>query len=218
MRVGFLGGTGTEAKGLALRFAAAGARVVLGSRLQERAVNAAEDYCRLLGQPLFEGATNRDVLSACGLVFLTVPFDKAVSVVEACRSDFPQKLVLVDVTVPMRFRDGQAEYVEQEGKSNAEVIADHLPAGVDLVAAFKTIPAHLLAETGKPLDCDLFVCGESPAAKQTVIDAARTITTLRPLDAGPLRNARILERMTILVAQLNRRHKSKDARYRIVGI
>ena len=89
---------------------------------------------------------------------------------------------------------------------------------MDLVAAFKTIPAHVLSEIDQPLDCDVFVCGESPGAKQTVMEAARMIPTLRPVDAGPLRNARILERMTVLVVQLNRRYKSKGARFRVVGI
>ena len=218
MRIGFLGGTGTEAKGLALRFACAGAQVILGSRRGDRAAGTAADYNRLLGQASIEGETNREMLSRCSLVFLTVPFDQAVSAVEACRQDFPSGLVLVDVTVPMQFKNGQADFVEQERGSNSEIIAGSLPAGVDLVAAFKTIPAHLLAETDRPLDCDVFVCGDSAGARQTVIEAARMIPTLRPLDAGPLRNARILERMTFLVAQLNRRYKSKSARYRIVGV
>jgi hypothetical protein len=207
-----------EAKGLALRFAAAGAQVILGSRQRDRAAATAAEYSRLLGEGRIEGASNSDMLSRCGLAFLTVPFDQALSAVDACRSEFPSGLVLVDVTVPMKFKNGQADYVEQERGSNSEVIAAHLPAGVDLVAAFKTIPAHVLSEIDQPLDCDVFVCGESPGAKQTVMEAARMIPTLRPVDAGPLRNARILERMTVLVVQLNRRYKSKGARFRVVGI
>jgi NADPH-dependent F420 reductase len=218
MQIGFLGGTGIEGKGLALRFAAAGARVILGSRAVERAAGAALEYNRILGRPLIRGATNKEALSDSDIAFITVPFDQAVNAVESCRADFPSDLVLVDVTVPMRFKDGRAEYVEQERGSNAEMIAAHLPAGVHLVAAFKTIPAHLLAETERPLECDVFVCGESPAAKERVITAVNMIPALRPLDAGPLGNARILERMTVLAAQLNRRYKSRHARYRIVGI
>ena len=218
MRVGFVGGTGIEGKGLALRFAAAGAQVILGSRSEERATAAALDYNRILGRSLIRGATNKEMLSNSNIVFLTVPFDQAVNAVESCRSDFRPELVLVDVTVPMQFKDGRAEYLEQDGGSNAEMIAAHLPAEVHLVAAFKTIPAHMLAETERLLECDVFVCGESPGAKEKVIEAVNMIPTLRPLDAGPLRNARILERMTVLAAQLNRRHKSKYARYRVVGI
>lgn len=218
MRVGFLGGTGIEGMGLALRFAAAGAKVILGSRSSERAARAALDYNGILGQPLIVGTTNKEMLSDSEVVFLTVPFDQAVIAVEACRSDFSSNTVLVDVTVPMRFKDGQLEYLEQEGRSNAERIADHLPGAVDLVAAFKTVPAHILAETRQQLECDVFVCGESPGAKERVIEAVSMIPSLRPLDAGPLRNARILERMTVLAAQLNRRYKSKGARYRIVGL
>ncbi len=218
MRVGFLGGTGAEGRGLALRFAAAGAQVILGSRSEERAASAARDYNRILGKILVRGATNAQILAGSDIVFLTVPFDQAVTAVRSCRDDFSPGLVLVDVTVPMTFRNGRPEYLEQQGMSNTEIIAGSLPAGVDLVGAFKTIPAHLLAEVDRPLDCDVFVCGDSPRAKEKVMEAVRLIPTLRPLDAGPLSSARTLERMTVLAVQLNRRYQSNGARFRVMGI
>jgi NADPH-dependent F420 reductase len=218
MQIGFLGGTGIEGKGLALRFAAAGASVVLGSRSEERAQVAAREYNVLLGSPLIRGMVNRDMLAASEIVFLTVPYEHAVPAVESCRADFSPGHILVDVTVPMAFREGRAEYVEQEAGSNAELLARHVPEGVHLVAAFKTIPAHVLAEREIELNCDIFVCGDSKAAREKVMEAASIIPTLRPLDAGPLRMARTLERMTVLAVNLNRRYKKKGARFRIEGL
>jgi 8-hydroxy-5-deazaflavin:NADPH oxidoreductase len=218
MRIGFLGGTGAEGKGLALRFAAAGADVILGSRSEERAQAKAAEYNVILGRPAIQGLANSGMIAASEIVFLTVPFEQAVPAIEACRDSFLPGVVLVDVTVPTRFVGGQVEYLEMEEGSNAERIAGHVPHGVELVGAFKTIPAHVLSALDQELRCDLFVCGDSREAREKVMEAARLIPSLRPLDAGPLRNARALERMTILAIHLNRRYRSKGARYGIVGI
>lgn len=203
---------------MALRFAAAGAEVVIGSRSLERAEAAASAYNEILGVSLISGATNGEMLRRSEIVFLTLPFDKAVSAVEACRTDFEAGTIVVDVTVPMVFRAGAPEFVVPACGSNSAKIAEALPHGVELVAAFKTIPAHVLADKNLPLDCDVFVCGGSIEARERVVEAARQIPTLRPLDAGPLSNAGTLERMTVLAVQLNRRYKSKGARFRITGI
>ena len=45
-----------------------------------------------------------------------------------------------------------------------------------------------------------------------------SIPTLRPVDAGPLESARIIERMTLLAIRLNRRYKARAARFQVVGI
>lgn len=217
MRIGFLGGTGIEGKGLALRFAQSGADVLIGSRSEERARAAAGKYNELLKYPRIRGMVNREMLGYSELVFLTVPADQALAAIDSSREDFPAGLVLVDVTVPAKFQQGRAEYPDQ-AESNSELIAGRLPEGVHLVGAFKTIPAHLLEELDVPLACDVFVCGESDMAKEKVMQAARLIPTLRTLDAGPLRMARTLERMTVLAINLNRRYKKKSARFRIEGL
>jgi hypothetical protein len=218
LRIGLLGGTGIEGKGLALRFAAAGAQILLGSRSAERAEEVARKYNDILGLTRIRGMTNSEMVAGSEIVFLTLPFGEAPAAVRTCAADLHPGLVLVDVTVPMEFRKGQAHYLEQEGGSNSEIIARNLPEGVELVAAFKAIPAHFLAEVQKPLDCDVFLCGNSTSAKDKVMGAVRMIPALRPLDAGPLAHARILERMTVLAVYLNRRYKSRAARYRVIGI
>jgi len=218
VNIGILGGTGPEGKGLALRFAAAGIQVVLGSRVAVRAEEKAAEYNSILGKQVIRGTANSEMLHLCEMVFLAVPFRQAIEAIEAIRGDLSSGTVLVDVTVPAVFSPGRVEYLAQEGDSGAETLARHIPAGIELVGAFKTIPAHVLAELKVKLDCDVFVCGDSRQAKELVMQAVRTIPTLRPLDAGPLRNARTLERMTILEIQLNLRYKSKGARFRVVGI
>jgi NADPH-dependent F420 reductase len=218
IQIGFLGGTGIEGKGLALRFALAGVPVIIGSRSAERAQSAAQQYNNETGKALIRGMTNPEMLAASEIVFLTVPFDHTKPALEALRADFSANLVLVDVTVPILFKAGSVEYWEPAEGSNAELVASLVPERVQVVAAFKTIPAHILAETDVPLQCDVFVCSDSQDAKTKLMAAAGLIPTLRPLDAGPLKNARILERMTVLAIHLNRHYKKKGARYRIEGL
>jgi len=218
MRVGLLGGTGIEGRGLALRFGAAEVQVTLGSRSPERSAEAARVCNEILGRAGVRGAVNGEMLAESDIVFLTVPFDKAAAAVQSCRADFRAGQVLVDVTVPMIFTGGRMDYLDQGGRSNAELLAAELPAGPDLVGAFKTIPAHVLIDTKQPLECDVFVCGDSRQAREKVMEAVRLIPSLRPVDAGPLASARILERMTVLAAQLNRRYRKNGARFRVVGI
>jgi NADPH-dependent F420 reductase len=218
MKIGLLGGTGIEGKGIALRFAAAGAEVVVGSRSEERARAASEECNAALGRAQVRGLRNLEMLAWSDLVFLTVPSQHAMEAVKAHRNDIPSGKVLVDVTVPLRFDKGRPTYLEAEEGSNSESIARLLPATVPVVGAFKTIPAHLLAELESPLECDLFVCGDDPEAKEKVMRAGSMIPTLRPVDAGPLSSARTLERMTVLAIHLNRHYKKKGARYKIVGL
>src|SRR5262249_16672609 len=67
------GGTGKEGGGLAVRWAAKGHEVILGSRSAERAESAAAELNRLLGgRGTLRGAGNREAAQAAGVVILCV--------------------------------------------------------------------------------------------------------------------------------------------------
>lgn len=221
LSVGLIGGTGEEGRGLALRWAIAGARVSIGSRTLERAKTVADDLNQLLdsraGRPIGYGE-NRDVIAGSELALLTVPFAHAASTLEAHRQDFRDGSILIDITVPVSFEQGRVRYVELPEGSASEHLKARLPENIPLVAAFKTEPAHLLAEIDEPLDCDSFVASDSKEAKARVMEAIGFIVGLRAVDAGTLYSARTLERMTVLAIGINRRHKIKTARYRVVGL
>ncbi len=224
LKVGLIGGTGEEGRGLALRWALAGARVSIGSRTVERAKSTADELNELLGsragssfQRIGNGE-NRDVIAGSQFVLLTVPFAHAASTLEAHREHFQEGSILIDITVPVSFEKGGVRYVELPEGSASEHLKARLPEGIPLVAAFKTEPAHLLAEIGEPLDCDSFVASDSKEAKARVIEAIGFIKGLRAVDAGMLYSARTLERMTVLAIGINRRNKIKSARYRVIGL
>ncbi len=218
LKVSLIGGTGEEGRGLALRWARAGAEVILGSRSKERAVATVEELNRELREGRIKAAENGEAIRAGELVLLTVPFEHAASTIQAHQSDFSPSAVLIDITVPVSFEKGRVRYVELPEGSASEHLRARLPESIPLVAAFKTEPAHLLAEIDEPLDCDTFVAGDSKEAKSRVIEAIKFIEGLRPIDAGVLEHARTIERMTVLAIGINRRNKIKTARYRIIGL
>jgi NADPH-dependent F420 reductase len=224
LSVGLIGGTGEEGRGLALRWAMAGALVSIGSRTIERAKATADELNELLaarGDSAIQSmgyGENRDVISRSQFVLLTVPFAHAASILEAHREDFRESSILIDITVPVSFEQGRVRYVELSEGSASEHLKARLPENIPLVAAFKTEPAHLLAEIDEHLDCDSFVAGDSKEAKLQVMEAIGFIEGLRAVDAGTLYSARTLERMTVLAIGINRRHKIKTARYRVIGL
>ncbi len=80
LTVGVLGGTGPQGRGLALRLAAAGQRVLLGSREADRAVEVAAHVAErasalgVHGDVSVRGGANVDVAGAADLVIVAVPF------------------------------------------------------------------------------------------------------------------------------------------------
>lgn len=218
LRVGLIGGTGEEGRGLALRWALAGAQVTIGSRAPEKAKATADELNVYLGSGRIGSATNQAAISGSEFVLLTVPFAYAASTIGAHRQDFAEGAILIDITVPVSFEQGKVRYVDLPEGSASEHLQPLLPEKIPLVAAFKTEPAHLLAEAHEALDCDSFVASDSKEAKSRVMEAIKFIDSLRPVDAGTLYSARALERMTVLAIGINRRYKVKTARYRVIGL
>ena len=218
LKVGLIGGTGEEGRGLALRWAMAGARVRIGSRTIERAKTTADELNQFIPNNSISYGENSAVIAESEFVLLTVPFAHAAATLESHKQDFRAGAILVDITVPVSFEQGRVRYVELAEGSASEHLRARLPEQVPLVAAFKTEPAHLLADAGAKLDCDVFVASDDKEAKARVMEAVKFIEGLRPIDAGTLYSARTLERMTVLAIGINRRYKIKTACYRVVGL
>jgi NADPH-dependent F420 reductase len=217
-RIGLIGGTGKEGQGLALRFVAAGYTVMIGSRDADRArdiVAGLQD--RAVGGAL-EGDSNAEVVAACDVNVLSVPFAHAASTLDGLRSAFRPGSLLIDVTVPVSFGGGAVRYADVAEGSAAEQVRRHLPEGVGLAGAFKTVPAYLLGKSDRPLDCDTFVCGDSPESRRRAIEVLEPLEGLRTVDVGDLESARALERMTVLLININRHYKIHDGRFRILGL
>jgi NADPH-dependent F420 reductase len=213
--IAILGGTGQQGRGLAQRFARAGARVLVGSRDPDRARAAVAGW-GLAGS--IEAAANASAIEESEVVVLAIPFSSVDPLLEELRPHFKPAMVVIDVTVPVTFTGGKMAMVEVAEGSASEHVRALLPEGVLLAGTFKTVPAHLLGDGETPLDCDEFVCGDSDESRRRAIQLLELLPGLRPVDVGPLSRARSIEHLTALAIAINRRHKIHDARFRIVGL
>jgi NADPH-dependent F420 reductase len=217
-RIAILGGTGPEGFGLALRFSLAGNNIIIGSRRQERAQEAARLLnARLVGFPVpkITSAHNAAAAEAADIVALTLPFDGIEPVLSEVAPVLSGKIVL-DVVNPVRLSDGVFTASSVAEGSAAEFIQRLLPTA-PVVSALKNRSAHALIEIDQTLQGDSLVCSNTPGAARTIEALINSIPRLRAVNAGPLRNARYLESLTALLLNLNRRYHTNTA-LQILGL
>jgi 8-hydroxy-5-deazaflavin:NADPH oxidoreductase len=219
-RIAVVGGTGAEGSGLAVRFARAGARVLIGSRTAEKAQAAAQRIAARAGAGEVTGHTNADAAAGAAIVVLTVPLSAQVEILKSIRGSFQPGAILVDTTVPLEIAIGGrlSRTLTLWDGSAAQQAARLAPDGVPVVAAFHGLSAEALMKLDEPLDCDTLMCGDSAEAKAAVAELAAMIPGVRAIDAGALDNARLIENAAALLISLNLRHKVKHSGIRITGI
>ncbi len=212
--VGIVGGTGREGFGLGLRWAAAGLGVVLGSRVRERGLEAAQRARELGVAGPVSGGTNREAAEGGEVVVLAIPFHAQGEILPGLREAVRGKVV-VDTTVALRRLDPPELVVPEEG-SCAQRVQALLPEA-RVVAAFHTVSAYKLSRLERDLAEDTLVCGDDAGAKARVLELARALG-LRGVDAGGLEVASTLERLAALVVGLNQRYRRKAVGVRFVGL
>ncbi|HJQ85105.1 MAG TPA: NADPH-dependent F420 reductase [Candidatus Binatia bacterium] len=200
-----VGGTGPEGIGLALRFAAAGQEVLVGSRDAARAEAAAARVAQTVPGARVASGTNHEVVSRTDRIVLALPFAGLVPFLDSAPDGLAGKL-LIDVVVPLAVRAGFFEIAPIPGAPSAgELIQRRLP-GARVVSAFKNLSAAKLGDLGASLAGDVVLCGEDPGARAEVAALVGLLPGLRAVDAGGIANARWLEAITALLLNLNRRH------------
>jgi len=184
-------GIGNVGAPLARRSRAAGYPVVVGAR----DVGAARDKFQGLDISV---ASPSEAAAGAGIVLLTVPATVAVATARAL--NLRHGTVLVDCTNPLRWDDGPVWTPPTEG-SMTQALAAALP-GVDVVKGFSHFGAEIHEDPRVGgMSADMFVAGDSVAAKARVLELA-TALGYRGLDAGPARNAALLENLAVLWTQL----------------
>jgi NADPH-dependent F420 reductase len=203
-----LGGTGDQGLGLALRFAQAGRRVVIGSRKAERAEAAAAEVRAKVPRAQVEGFENTAAAEQAHLVILSVPFEHTAATVKGIRDALRPGQVVVSMAVPLAtaIGDAAARTVGLWQGSAAELVADLVPEGVEVVSAFQNVSAHRLQHLGEPVECDVIVSG-AKGPREEVMALCGLVPGLRGVNGGPLGNARIVEAVTALLIGLNVRYK-----------
>ena len=217
--IAIIGGTGPAGMGLALRWVRAGETVIIGSREESRAVQAASSIKARVGdQAKISGMENSAACAAADILMLTVPFEGQASLIKRLKAAMTPGSILIDATVPLAAGVGgrASRTLGVWQGSAAQQAAELVPQDVSVVAAFHNVSADLMGGDN-PLDCDVIVCSDDPDAAQLTRELAARIPGIRPIDGGVLENARIIEQITALLIGLNIRHKG-HAGIRITGL
>ncbi|RJS49610.1 MAG: NADPH-dependent F420 reductase [Methanobacterium sp.] len=223
MKVAIIGGTGDQGFGLALRFAKAGEKVLLGSRDIKKAENTVNIIHNMLkGEELecIQGMTNQQAAQKGDLVILTVPLQAQKVTLQSIKDHLEDK-ILVDATVPLETCIGgsSTRYVDLWEGSAAERTAEFLKEKeTTIVSAFNNISSSSLTNIKEDVKCDCLVSGDDAESKNKVMELAEKIPGVRAIDCGPLENARIVEKITPLLITLNIKNKTRLAGLRITGL
>lgn len=213
--IAVLGGAGKEGSGLALRWANAGHRLIIGSRSAERAVEAAQEINQALGREAASGMENLAAAEAAEIVVLTVPFAAQQSTVRSVAGALKGK-ILIDVTVPL-VPPKVSRVQLPDGGSAVEAVQKLLGQDVRVVSAFQNISAHHLKHLDAEIDCDVLVCSDDKEAADLVVGLAKQIG-LGAWNAGVLANSVVSEALTSVLIALNMRYKVPGSGIRITGI
>jgi hypothetical protein len=208
LTLAFLGGTGDQGRGLARRYALAGHRVVIGSRQQSKAQEAAEQLCADLPDTVrVEAATNDEAAASGDVVVVAVPWDGHERLLTSLSDALAGKIV-VDCVNPIGFDSHGAFALQLEAGSAAGQAALLLPQST-VVAAFHHLSAVLLLDPAiDRIETDVLVLGDDRSATDTVQALVDEIPGMRGVYGGRLRNAGQVEALTANLISVNRRYKA----------
>jgi NADPH-dependent F420 reductase len=216
--ISIIGGAGAEGFGLALRWAQAGETVIIGSRDAARAKQAADKIKQRVPNANISGRDNSAAAAASDLIVLTIPFAAHATTLKELKPAIVPSSLVIDTTVPLAAAVGgrSTRTLGVWQGSAAQQAAEILGKEISVAAAFHHVGSDLLMTDG-PVDCDVVVCSDDPAATKTVRQLAAKIPGVRVLDGGKLENARILEQITALLIGFSIREKG-HAGIRITGL
>ncbi len=216
LTVGVLGGTGPQGRGLGLRLASAGYRVVVGSRVPQR---AADTVARLRDRydvdvDAMSGGPNREAADS-DVVIVAVPFDGVQPLIESIADRLRRKIVVSCVN-RLGFDEHGPHPIPVDERSATELIAGLAP-GARVVGAFHHVPAGRLADDAGAVDMDVLVTGDDADACDVVCGLADAIPGMRGVRVGPLRLSRPIEELTAVVLSVNKRYGT-TAGVRLTGL
>ncbi len=217
MDVGIIGGTGPAGRGLALRLAAAGMSVAIGSRDTARAAGAVDELtgtwsARIAGG--LHGVANEEA-AAARIVVLATPWDGAVQAASGLAGPLAGKVLVSMANALVREGREMLALIPPRGSVAAAVQAA-LPR-TRVAAAFHHLPARDMGDLDSGLIADVLVCADDPEATAETMSLVERIEGLRPLDAGSLNQAAAIEAFTAVCVTLNMRHHAHST-LKLAGI
>jgi hypothetical protein len=206
VKVAVLGGTGRMGGAIAMQLSRRN-EVVIGSRDRARAQEAAGKV---------DGATGTDNLGAAlaaEVAVFAMPYEGlgAASELASALAGKP----VVSAVNPLKLEGGFFRYALEKG-SAAEELARLLP-GSRIATAFNHV-SSLFFEKGEPVAMDILVATDSRETFEVVAGLVRSVPNLRPLHAGPLSEARVIEQMTPLELNLAKLNRTGSLTTRFVSV
>jgi len=210
--IAVLGGTGALGRGLATRWARNGYKVIIGSRVGEKAENVAREMSAEVNGEVM-GLDNQAAAERGEVIVLAVPFSDHDDIVRQVEAGLQGK-VLIDVTVPL-VPPAVGRVCLPDAGSAGKATQNMLGESVKVVTAFQNVAAHHLKGV-EEIDCDVLVAGDDKAACELVIKLAE-VAGMRAFYAGPIENSAAAEALTSVLIQINRQRKCHSG-IRITGL
>ncbi len=204
-----VGASGALGFGLAVRLAAAGVPIAIGSRDAGRADETRERAQAAVPDGAFTAHDNAGAVAAAKVVILSVPFRNQSETLANLKEALTPEHLLIDATVPLAAAVGgkATRMLGVWQGSAAQQALEMVPDGVRVVSALHTVSAASLSDLQHPLEQDVLVCGNSRADKREAASVIERIAGLRCVDCGRLEMARTTEALTALLIAVNSRYK-----------
>jgi NADPH-dependent F420 reductase len=210
MRIGILGGTGPAGSALAVRLASVGFETIVGSRSRYRAMETVDKCLETwAGRELRIEAADNEGAAAADVVVIATPWDGATQTATSVEQHLRGKVVICMANALTRIGKEFQPLVPPRGSVAASVQAA-LPRSL-VAAGFHHVPAKELGDLDHPIESDVLICSDHPAATEATSDLVAKIPHMRPLDCGGLSMATPIESFTAVLLQLNVRYKTRVA-------
>lgn len=205
MKIAIIGGTGYMGRSLGEQLAK-NHQVIIGSRNSAKAKAAAAAIKGTMGADYSTAA--RD----CDSAIIAIPFS-AIDLVSSLAYELSGKLA-ISIINPIKFENGMACYGLERG-SAAEMLAARLPRS-RVATAFNNITAGFLKKPGGSR-LDIVVAADSRKTFDETARIVKSIPNLRPMYAGPLSEAQIVERITPMMLNLAKKNETGNLAIRFVS-
>lgn len=209
--IAIVGGTGNLGTALALRLAAPGVKVIIGSRDPAKARAVVDSLRPKINQGVIEGYANREAVQEAEFVVIAVPYEGHAAMVAGLKGQLRDKTV-IDAVVPL---NKGRPFVPPAGSALQEA-QEILRGEAPVIGALHNISAVDLHDVASSLG-DVLVCGDDAGAKKKVMELIKRIGA-RTFDAGPASHGYVIEGLTGVLIYLNRKYKSKHASVKVTGI
>jgi 8-hydroxy-5-deazaflavin:NADPH oxidoreductase len=216
MRIGVMGATGPAGGALAARLAGLGHEVVAGSRDRARAEAAVAALRERWGERV-RRLVPGDNAEAAGadLVAVGVQWEGAVETV-ARHAPALAGTIVVSMANGLTKVGREFHPIFPDEGSIALAMQKAAPEA-HIATAFQHIPAAVLGDLERPVECDVVVCADDDAARAGVLELVGSVPNLRGFDAGSLANAVGVESFTATLLSINLRHRG-SASLRLTGV